>query len=215
MWAELLVPPTQSRSLSLCNQINRLKNKKESVFYFNFSWNCSPQSPEQKWVISSSACFGFTAWAAPEWNLCRMEREIRRRSNFFKKRHAAPSNILFRSPTLTCSASDWLASVSPVCTLRYRLYLAVSSRSAAPGVVWWKNPAFPGFSAFIFMDVGRVLWWRNLNVFITRHSVITCREDVFTAAALTYSSSVEMYIQAEPGRVEPARVWRSSERIVP
>lgn len=133
----------------------------------------------------------------------------------FKKRHAAPSNILFRSPTLTCSASDWLASVSPVCTLRYRLYLAVSSRSAAPGVVWWKNPAFPGFSAFIFMDVGRVLWWRNLNVFITRHSVITCREDVFTAAALTYSSCVEMYIQAEPGRVEPVRVWRSSERIVP
>lgn len=38
---------------------------------------------------------------------------------------------------------------------------------------------------------------------------------VFTAAALTYSSSVEMYIQDEPGRVEPARVWRSSERIVP
>lgn len=52
-------------------------------------------------------------------------------------------------------------------------------------------------------------------MFITRHSVITLQGGrVFTAAALTHSSSVEMYIQAEPGRAEPACVWRSSERIV-
>lgn len=53
----------------------------------------------------------------------------------FLKKDAVLRPTSFRSPTLAGSASDWLASVSPACTFRYLLYLAVSSRSAAAGVV--------------------------------------------------------------------------------